>query len=109
MLRNWYIEEIGPHHCDASRTAASKNVGMPSPPHQGFLRVGEEQLLPIDAKTRQSSPDLRTTEPIDELFTKRFLHMGVASRVDDHHGVLIEQARIASNQNLETRYHRTTD
>src|SRR5262250_2612667 len=64
-------------------------------------RVREEKLLAVDLVTRDHRLPARRDEPVDELLAEVLLDVRMFFRIDEHHAVLVEQALVALDHDLE--------
>src|SRR5262245_57618481 len=65
------------------------------------ITVGGEELLAFNLITRNRVLALSRPQPIDEGLAQVRLHMRVIGGVHQYHGILVEQPRVALNENIK--------
>src|SRR5215472_8856118 len=65
------------------------------------IGVGEEQFLPVDLVVRDRLLTLGRDEPVDEGLAERLLHVRMLFGIDQHDAVLVEQALVAGDAQVE--------
>src|SRR5262245_43874474 len=63
--------------------------------------IGNEELLALDLVTRDSVLALSRNQPIDECLAQVLLHMRVLGGVHQYHVILVEQPRVALNDDIK--------
>src|SRR5262249_36042524 len=85
---------------DAESDRADAHSFAP-PSRARLIGIGEEELLTVDLVTSDRLLSLLRDKPIDERLPKVLLDVGMLVGVDEHHAVLIEQALVALDKDLE--------
>src|SRR5262249_54153617 len=65
------------------------------------IGIGEEQLLPVDLVIRNRLLALGRDEPVDEGLSERVLYVRMLFGIDQHDAVLVEQALVAGDEDVE--------
>src|SRR5690348_1670590 len=65
------------------------------------IGIGEEQFLPVDLVVRDRLLALGREQPVDEGLAERLLYVRMLFGIDQHDAVLVEQALVAGDENVE--------
>src|SRR5215467_1719076 len=65
------------------------------------IGIGEEQLLPVDLVVRDRLLAFGRDEPVDEGLAERLLDVRMLFGIDQHDAVLVEQALVAGDEDVE--------